>query len=254
MEGVAASRPAFAMMDPTGDGSGIDLQLPFSFATHDGDGALVRPRLAAQYVLDNGLGAYGVLHGAGSLGAETGGNATSGIGNFELGALYHTALAPALDLGLRAGFAFATANGDDLRRLTNLSATTLARPADFATVAPGNWLRLGVSPTYHQGIGFARVDLGVDVPLTSRDQLGGDTLAHVNAGVGVALDHLTVTGELQTLIQVSGDQAMDTLYTAGVSARYQLDHVAPYLAVSMPLGNDVTGDFLAVTGGVAMAL
>lgn len=247
-----APQPAFFLMDNTGDGAGVDLSFPIGIGTTQSDGAnaLIRPRLAIQDFVGH-VGGYAILQATSQLG---GGDSESGLGNLEVGALYHTALSPHFDLGARVGAALATASGG-APEFINLLTTFVIRPADLATSLPGNWIRLGVSPTYHDGVAFARVDAGVDVPVTSRDEVDGATLVHVNVGAGVAAGKLIATAELSTLLQQGArDQFLldgDTLYTGGASVRYD-GPVSPYLGVSTPLGNGETAKVVTVTLGLTV--
>lgn len=252
-EPAPAFRPAFSMMDNTGDGTEVDLSFPVAISTQSGTpDTVIRPRLLVQGLTDQGFGGYGILELASQLGNTDVHN--TGIGNLELGGLYHTVLSPNLDLGVRVGAAVATSS--DSTRLTNSIASYLIRPADLAASLPGNWLRVGISPTYHDGIAFARLDAGLDIPVTDRDRVDGASLAHVNVGAGVAIKQIIATAELQTLFQLNGQNGTDLskLYTAGASVRYQGRNLSPYLGVSFPLGNDLTGDFVNVTAGITGAL
>jgi len=132
-----AAKPAFAMMDNTGDGSEVDLSFPISIATksiatNDGPDAVIRPRLLVQGFEPNGFGGYGILDASSAIGNVD--QHGTGIGNFELGGLYHATINPRLDIGVRVGFAFATAN-EGFPQVINEVSDELVRPADLATSA-----------------------------------------------------------------------------------------------------------------------
>jgi hypothetical protein len=241
------------MMDNTGDGSEVDLAFPIGVG-REIPHQTYRPRLLIQDVAANGLGGYAALQGAAVFGAD-GQDPGYSIGNLELGGLYQVALSPHFDLAARVGVALPTATSGDSAQIWNTFASAVIRPADLVTSDPGTWLRFGVSPSFHRGIAFARVDLGVDVAVAGQDEFHNENRAHANVGAGVALGALTATAELEFLdiLDSPGDFNFHTLSTAGVSARYAFERLSPYLLVSSPL-ESYRGDYVTVTAGLTTML
>ena len=238
----APAKPAFAMMDNTGDGSKINLDVTANIPT-DGtnNGVPFRSSLLGQYVAPNGFGGYAGIS-ASTLAFDDRSDNHVGIGNLELGGLYQHALSPDFDLGVRAGLIFPTGSQNLGLHAGN---TLLARPADLATALPDTtWLRLGISPTYHRGPVFLRTDLGVDVAVA--DARGANVLEHINFGVGIEHAGFAATAELQTIFTTEGE----SFQVAGLSARYLGKHVSPYVAVSTPLDDRVRGEVVTVTTGL----
>src|SRR5581483_2010152 len=154
-------------------------------------------------------------------------------------------------LAARVGVALPTMTHGDIPRIWVPFATSIMRPADEATGIPGTRFRFAISPTVHRGIAFARIDLGVDVPVAGQETQLDDTLGHANVGVGVALGAFTTTAELEfvDLLGSPGDFAFRTSSTAGVAARYTRGRWSPYLLVSSPL-ETFRGDYVTLTAGL----
>lgn len=234
--------PVFGMMDNTGDGTELVLDVATILPTRDVDFALLHPRIFMQHVAASGLGAYAGM-GA-SLVVGDGGTNEAGLGNLDIGGLYQRVLSDQFAIGVRAGAILDTGTGDTR---VNTTATALARPGDLATAAPGNWIRLAVSPTYHQGIGFARLDAGVDIAVDS--DLHIDRIEHANIGAGFGADRWSFTAELGG-VRVSNESDSETLVVAGLAARYHNDQVSPCVMVSGPLNNGLAGDVITLTVGI----
>jgi hypothetical protein len=211
------TKPGFAGMDNTGDGSKLNLDGAVIVPTHGRGDLLFRSSLLGQYVAPDGVGGYmgiSAFDHQGNGDRESG----SGIGNLELGGLYHRALSSDVDLGVRVGFILPTASDN----------SAIVWPADVATAIAGpTWLRLGLSPTFHDGPVFARIDFGVDVPLSDRDQL--DPLEHFNVGIGIGSHGVSATAELQTIFAIGGFGSLENaalsfaLPGQGLAIRVDLD-------------------------------
>jgi hypothetical protein len=140
------------------------------------------------------------------------------LGNFEFGLLFHHALADTLDVGVRIGLVPPSEIGAEGGHDTQRQSTLLVRPADFVTASPdATWLRLGVSPTYHSGGWFVRIDVGADLAAIDHEHI--DTaLGHLNLGLGIG--------------------AMPTYRSLGISARLRGESVSPYVVLAVPIYND----------------
>jgi len=232
--------PAFSLMDNTGDGTKLDAEVSLVTA-ESANGALVIPRLLGQYVSHSGLGVYGTLAMAGVVGGDRYERATA-VGNLEAGVLYHHVFSPRFDVGLRLGVALPTAGYGDA-----LSGLLVTRPADAVQTTPGiTWLRFGVSPTFHEGPVFVRVDLGLDVPV---DESGARSVMHVNAGVGIGNKQWTATVELQKLF-ISG-RTDDGIEVGGAFLRYH-GRISPFVGVSTPLNHGLFGHVATVAIGATV--
>jgi hypothetical protein len=282
----AATKPAFALMDSTGDDSNLTLDLAVLVPTlSELRGVVaVRSSITGQYVAPNGFGDYASLgtssmitkRGAEteSIGSRTFDLSNFGLGSAELGGLFHRALSSNLDLGVRVGFVHPTGRegGASLHELSTL----LARPADLVTAIPDTyWLRLGISPTYHQGSLFVGADLGVDVAVHTSTAAGagggggegdegdeagevqkGDAIEHLNIGAGIQRNRFIATAEVQAAFAKSEGDIV-SISTAGLSARYQSRALSPFVLVSTPIavaagssGIVLAGKVVTVTGGV----
>lgn len=244
------ARPAFAMMDNTGDGSMVQMDVAMSFLGDSGSDAhaqLWRPRLLAQYIDPAGIGGYITYGGAGITGDDIDG--TFKLGNLELGGLFQRSITPEFDVGFRAGLTFHTADDDDA---VNAIALAITRPSDLALAAPDSWLRLGVSPSLHSGMVFGRVDLGVDFQL---DHDNRQRLGHVNAALGIGQAAWSVAGELGIEFPLSGDSdGDDTLKIIALSARYNAGPVSPFLAISYPMDVGDFGNVINVLAGLTLPI
>lgn len=242
-------KPRFAMMDNTGDGTELTLDVATAFSTEVFGDALVHPRVLLQYVGARGLGAYAST--AASVLIDHDSEDRFGHGNLEFGGLYQHALSAEIAIGVRAGLIL----GADLNdgTIVNGVTTLVVRPGDLATTTPDSWLRFGVSPTYQRGDVFARLDAGVDIAVGSeRDR---HPIEHVNVGVGLAVGRWSFTQELGG-VRVSTDFDSDTLVVAGLAARYHGKTASPFVMLSIPLNHDVlreVGDLVTLTVGTSFS-
>jgi len=233
--------PAFSLMDNTGDGSKLEAEA--SVVKWNGQpGEFLVTRLLGQYISTTGFGGYGTVGMAGLVGGH---EPDSGIdiSNFEAGALYRYT-SQRFDVGLRIGAVFST--GDDTSARLGLA---LARPADVVQiVSQYRWLRLGISPTIHQGPLFMRVDVGLDAPLDGPSTV--PTPLHVNVGAGAGTRQWTATAELQKVFTTDSADGIDA---AGLSVRYH-GRVSPFLGVSTVFANALFRDVITLSLGVTMPL
>lgn len=241
---VPSATPMFSMMDPTGDASKIEADATFALSTGQAKDGLLHGRLLAQLVAPEHIGGYvAISASAASLTSDF----DTAINNLELGAVGQTTVSSILDLGLRVGVAIDTP-GDDSSFLGPIAMLVL-RPSDLGTTTSATLARASVSATVHQGAGFARVDLGLDVTVDDRH----DKLGHLNIGFGYQANKLATTVELQTLRVIDGSG--DTVGAAGLSVRYVDRRVSPYARVSTPFGDVFgVGDVVGFTVGAAFAL
>ena len=241
MADTPSATPAFALMDNTGDGSKLEAEA--SAVKVDGtEGSFLVTRLLGQYISTTGFGGYGTVSMAGLIGGHEFDSGTD-ISNFEAGALYRYA-SPSFDVGLRVGVVLPT--GDSTSARFGLA---LARPADVVQTVPRDrWLRLGISPTMHQGPFFMRVDVGLDAPLDGPS--GDPTLLHVNVGVGAGTRRWTATAEFQKVFTTDSADGIDA---AGLSVRYH-GRVSPFLGISTAFGDEPLPGVVTMSLGVTMPL
>jgi hypothetical protein len=247
---------AFATMDDTGDGSKLDAELGLGFASgEDSDDVAARLDLHGQFVAAHGFGAY-VGVAATSYVSDQANQSFDSVGNFQLGAMHRTRLAPAVDVGVRAGFILPTGSGDrDI--VGHQVGTVILRPSDAATAVPDStWLRLGVSPTYRAGSLFVRADLGVDLPMASGgDEMDLDVIGRGNLGVGFVQGGFAASAELQNVAAFDDeDGGSDWIHTAALSMRGVGRTFSPFFTVSSPLDDGLRGNALGVTLGMTAAM
>jgi hypothetical protein len=245
----AATEADFALVDHTDDDSKLNIEVATIFPTDpDAEGVLIRPNIHGQFIAPNGFGAYGAF--AMSKLSSGGDWAT---GSLELGGLFHRALTPNVDLGIRAGVILPTAKGGG-SALMHLLSTLVVRPSDLATVSPDTtWLRLCIAPTYRNGPLFLRADVGVDLAVANGEEV--DPMGHVNVGAGVGNSKFSATAEMQTVFATLLDKGdFGAFHTAGLSGRYHGKMVSPFVLVSTPIDDLFRGDVFTVTGGLSLSL
>jgi hypothetical protein len=240
-----SARPAFALMDNTGDGSKLDFDVSKAFHSEQVQiDPSLRFGLLGQYVAASGFGGYVGASVFKTMSDD--GHGAGRFGDLELGGLYHYALSRDMDLGIRLGLDLPLTSD---RAIGPLLATVLERPADVVTAVPDTtWLRLGISPTYHGGLLFLRTDLGVDVPIG--DSRASDPVVHTNFGVGIENHGATATVELQNVFE-TGDQ-FAALQSVGLSMRYQGKWISPYVSASTPLNGGIFGEIVTISAGVTV--
>jgi hypothetical protein len=256
--GASDTAPGFTNINSASDGSKVEASLDVlvPIGDNDDEGVLTRTNLLGQFVTPGGAGGYVAIHATKLVGQE-GDEDFASLGNLELGGLFHKQIDAATALGFRFGAILPTRTGDDFTPFVDGIYTQVARPGEIATaVSDAVWLRANVTPTFRQGIFFARADLGMDLPVTERDQLGVDGIAHLNLGAGIQQGAVSVTGELQTAYAMGVEKIEDReperfVHTAGASVRYQSGKVAPFAAVSTPVDDDFRGDLMTFTIGLS---
>ncbi|HEY5947032.1 MAG TPA: hypothetical protein VIV40_16120 [Kofleriaceae bacterium] len=209
------------------------------FFIDGGDATLWRVDLHGHYVDPNsGFGGYAqipITH------VDDNNNSDTVLGGLEVGGLYIPKLStPNVGLVLRAGLALPTVDNDDSALIGFLS--SYMRPTDLYSQLPrAASLLLSASPMIRSGNFFARIDLGLDLNVYV-DQ--GDTVDPgllVNVGAGFDAGTAAIMGELSTLV-VTGDNG-DSLTSAALSVRFDAGSVQPYLALLLPVDNDVSDIF-----------
>lgn len=251
-EAHAQRAPDLATLD-RGDGItklGIDLAYTALDATYSG---ALRVEIAGQYVLQSGLGFYGALPIAHSFGAEDPEPApqeATAIGNLELGLLFVITSSPRFSWVFRGGLAVPTAS-DSLDGATTNALATFPRFTDLAlTVPDAYYVRLGVSPLYHDHKLFARADLGLDIG--SDDAGAADELLRVNAGIGYDFGIVAPSIELVNT-WTFGDGPDDDFHLLALTFRFMGEQLQPFLSVGTPLDDtrDIVPFWLA--GGIQFA-
>jgi hypothetical protein len=235
--------PGFMMMDVDGERSQLELDAGLGFATDsDVSGTVLMPRLRVQGEIAPAFSLYGSLQLATFI---NDGSSDSEMSNPEVGGVYHARVSPNADVSAHGGLVLGV--GDSGAGLASL----FFRPSDLVMGAGDSWwARGGVSGTYHDGVGFMRVDAGVDLQL--RGDGGPDAIFHVNAGAGVGNAEWSAAAELQSLFTSSGEP--DSLHAMGISVHHHGASVSPYLGLSTPVGNGLTFEVLSVSGGASFAL
>jgi hypothetical protein len=260
-----ADQPVFAIMDSSADPSHVAADLAMSIQDGE-DGMLMRTNLRGQFVTLDGFGGYAAI-AASTLAVNESDQSDTAVGNLELGGVYQYRGSATSTVGLRVGLILPTGTdiGDEsVGGLWHGRSTVLVRPADFPTaVTDTTWLRVGVSPTFEERGFFARLDLGFDIPvLEDDDELddGDDTdeaFGHVNVGVGYIQDRVSGTLELQNVFTMSDpdpDLGERFFHVGAMSVRYHAGSVAPFVALSMPLDDEIRGDIVMLTAGLAAPL
>lgn len=176
---------------------------------------------------------------------------TSALGDVELGAIYVARL-PSANVGLVLHAGITAPTGED--NLAGFITGAIALSELYNGLPSGTTAKLGVSPMFRYGNLFARLDLGGDWNIDSKNATVGTGL-HYNAGLGVDLGPAAVMVESQnmSLLKIEGNGGTArgvTLNSMVVSMRANLRAVSPYLGVIIPVENDTSELIdLAVTLG-----
>ena len=175
------------------------------------------------------------------------------LGNLEIGGIYIPRLqSQTMTLVLHGGVTLPTAPEDE-SALIGTFAGYLRVHDLYQTIPKGTSVRLGVSPLFHSGQLYGRIDFGVDINLDNASDEKADPAIHFNIGGGAWVSpQVALTLELSSLTVLDDiDNDDDNLVNGTLGARFYAGTVAPYIGVTVPLDNDVS-DFinLGLTLGV----
>ena len=141
------------------------------------------------------------------------------------------------DLVFRGGFVLPTAGDSQGAQIANLAASYM-RLTDLALAAPSTtWFRASASILggNRRGI-FWRADAGVDLAVSTPNNLDIDPLLRLNAGVGYRLRKFAVMGELVNMINANlGNLDDDMAHTLAITARSYHFGVVPSFGIVFPL-------------------
>jgi hypothetical protein len=215
---VADLEPLFAMMDNTGDGTKVEINLAFAVMPSSLDGMFLGGRMVVQRLWPSGHGIYGTVMPT-----------EAGLGSVDIGGLFHTAMSSNSSIGAKLGVAIAL-DGDDagIPWLRN----AMMQPADVILGLDTTALRLGVSPTFRSEAGFLRIDLGIDVAM----RRGAFIIGHGNLGAGIGNEGLSATAELQSVFASDGGSETTWFGALGVSVRLRRAAASPFVMVAKPFG------------------
>ncbi len=179
----------------------------------------------------------------------------TGLGNMEGGALY---VMPAFghSIVLRGGITLPTADAGPGFG-ANVSGV-FSRLTDFASISPETlWLRASGSAMRQLGRLFYRVDVGLDLPLSSADGFDAKTLLRINGAAGFQLSSLTITGELVTTGRLASDGDLVSerfLHTLAGMVHFPIRKISCYAGFVTPLDSDFIGEVFVVTAGATFNL
>lgn len=212
------------------------------------DVTLLRFDLHAQYV-DSSSNAGGYIQLP--IGYASGDNdSETAMGNVEIGGIFVPRLSSqTMSIVLHGGLTLPTAEDSEVGVLAGL-----LRVHDlYQTLPKGTTVRLGVSPLFHSGQLYGRIDVGVDINIDNADDDNADPGIHFNVGGGMWVSReVALTLELSSLTVLDDtDNDDDNLVNGTFGARFYAGAVAPYVGLTVPLDDDIN-DFinLGVTIGV----
>jgi hypothetical protein len=221
----------FSNLDRQSHDSLVGLDLGLGLIDFD-DGESLRMELHGQYLIDGGVGVYGMVPFSRLFVDVPFFDNSMALGNLEAGAFY---IAPAgdLDLVLRGGVALPTADSNFSGITTNALAHAV-RITDAALAYPDTtWLRLSGSPMLTSGDFFLRMDIGLDVPV--RTDVDADPLIRFNVGGGFDLDRLSLMGELALNFDTDGDDYV----ASAITARFHGRQFEPGLSIIVPINDNL---------------
>jgi hypothetical protein len=183
------------------------------------------------------------------------------LGNIEIGGIFAPRLGvPGLGLVLHAGVTLPTGESGEAAVVGTLE-NFLALPELYNSLPRATTIKLGVSPLVRHGIGFARLDLGLDWNIDAKDSNVGKGI-HFNAGAGLDFgpaavmlesENLTLLDERDTSNGATSRTA--TLNALAFSARLSQGPVLPYIAVVIPLDKDISDTLtFAATAGAELKI
>jgi hypothetical protein len=254
--------PGFVVIDKLDASSRAGVQL--SYIGLKGDipdkPTLLRVAAHARYV-DKALGLGGYVQVPFAYASAVGNtSSTTDLGDLEIGGIFAPRLSvPGFGLVLHAGVTLPTGETGDAALLGTL-ASFLALPDLYNSLPGGTTIKLGMSPMVHRGVGFARLDLGLDWNLDAKNGRIGKGI-HYNAGVGLDLGQFVVMLESENLSVLDETSATGTTNTGitlnalALSARLTNGAVSPYIAVVVPLDSDISDLFtFAATAGAELRI
>jgi hypothetical protein len=175
------------------------------------------------------------------------------VGNLEIGGIYSPRInQPGTGIILRAGLTLPTGEKGEEAEV-GFVASGLALSDLYNALPRATTLKLGMSPMVRSGVVFARADLGFDWNFDAGDNLTIGKAIHYSVGVGADVGPAAVMLESENATVFSDREggSSSTLNALAVSARYTANGVSPYLAVTLPLDEDVTELFdYSVTAGI----
>lgn len=246
--------PAFSTIDRPDGTSRAGLEFSYLFLDDelDIDPMSFRIDLHGQYV-SKALGVGGYISVPISYGSVDlpviDDEATTTLGNIEVGGMYVRQLGPKLGIVVRGGLMLPTA-GDEAEEASTNFVAGFSRITDYPMVIPqGTTLRLAVSPMFRSGNVYGRVDAGIDINLNNANDVDYDPALRFNAAVGVlAANTFAVSGELSVFAPTDDDS--DSLTNFAIAGRYAKGTVNPYVAFVIPLDEDVSDsmDFALTVG------
>lgn len=257
--------PGFVVIDKIDASSRAGIQL--SYVGLQGDApdkpTLLRVAAHVRYVdKATGLGGYvQVPFSYASAVGDSMSDSTTDLGNIEIGGIFAPKLdVPGIGLVLHAGVTLPTGESGDAAVVGTLE-SFLALPDLYNSLPRGTTIKLGVSPTFRRGIVFARLDLGLDWNVDAKDAVIGKGI-HYNAGVGLDFGPAAVMLESENLSimdqsnTTTGTQSSGvTLNALAFSARLTRGAVSPYIAVVIPLDEDISDSFtFAATAGADLRI
>jgi hypothetical protein len=253
--------PGFAVIDQTNVSSGGGLEMSYiGLDSSLGEDAptLLRFAANARYVdAARGVGGYVRLPFAYARSSSGGMSDTvTDLGNIEIGGIYSPRFNQrGTGVILRAGITLPTGESGEAATVGTI-ASFAAFPDLYNALPRATTLKLGLSPVFRAGAVFARLDFGLDWNLDANRAALGKVL-HFDAGVGADLGPFAVMLESAnaTVFSEQMNGSASTADVLGISARYTSGQVSPYLAVVIPLDEDLTGFLsVAVTAGAQFRL
>jgi hypothetical protein len=246
--------PGFSTIDRPDATSRAGLELSYLMPDDDvvGDPVSWRLDLHGQYVSKTlGVGGYlSVPISYGSFDIPVfGEQSATAIGDVEVGAMYVRQLGAQAGIVLRGGLMLPTAGDEGDETLASATAR-LSRITDSPMAIPeGTTLRLAVSPMFRSGNVYGRIDAGIDINVSNANDVDYDPALRLNAALGVlAANTFALSGELS--LYAPTDDNADSLTNFAIAGRYAKGNVNPYLAIVIPLDDDVSDamDFALTVG------
>ncbi len=246
-EPVALPAAYFPLMGPDGASSSVGASL--TFLTGDGDDAIKRVDLSAQYVAPSGFGGYASIAGS-TIDGE------SHLGSLEIGGLWHRRNGTN-DNTFRVGLILPTASVDENEDIfggafMHLISTAFSRPSDLLTAAPETTtLRAAFTPTFRSDKFVARGDIGLDIVLATEGEGPETPYLHVDLGAGYDDGKVAALFELSTMAYL--EETDELLHVAAITGQLHTGSATPFVALAKPIGDladesDITNFTIGVRG------